>query len=207
MTPRQLAVIMPRAPAAAFVPVLTAAMAEFGIDTPLDQAAFLATVAHESAQLTCLEENLNYSAEALMRTWPSRFPPATAAIYARQPERIGNRAYANREGNRDEGSGDGWRNRGAGAIQITFENGHAACARHFGIPRDQVAAWLRTPEGACRSAGWFWQTNGISAWANVGDFDGVSDKVNRGKKTAALGDSIGWKDRLAYYQTALKVLS
>ncbi|KQW96987.1 hypothetical protein ASC94_09270 [Massilia sp. Root418] len=209
MNAQQLAVIMPQARARVdlFLAPLAAAMAEFEISTPARQAAFLATVAHESRQLAALEENLNYSAEALMRTWPQRFPPATAAAYARQPERIGNRAYAGREGNRDEASGDGWRNRGAGAIQLTFENNHAACARHFVVPRGEIAAWLRTPAGACRSAAWFWSVNRVNAWADTLDFDGVCDVVNRGKKTAVVGDAIGWKERLALYQVALQVLS
>eukprot|EP01034_Spumella_vulgaris_P033660 gene33660-41528_t len=205
----QLLAIMPlaRARADLFLAPLNAAMIEFDISSPARQAAFLATVAHESRQLAALEENLNYSADALARTWPQRFPPATAAAYARQPERIANRAYGGREGNRDEASGDGWRNRGAGAIQLTFENNHAACALHFAVPRGDIAAWLRTPVGACRSAGWFWSTNRINAWADQGDFDGVCDVVNRGKKTANIGDAIGWKDRLALYQLALEVLS
>lgn len=182
-------------------------MAEFSIDTLSRKAAFLATVAHESGQLARFSEGLNYSADALMRTWPLRFPPATAAACARQPERIANRAYANREGNRDEASGDGWRNRGAGAIQLTFENNHAACARHFGIDRDKVAAWLRTAEGALRSAGWFWMANKLNTWADEDDFDGVCDVANRGKETLVIGDAIGWAERLAIYNVAKQVLA
>jgi putative chitinase len=209
MNAAQLLSIMPlaRPRVDLFLAPLNAAMVEFDIGTPARQAAFLATVAHESSQLAALEENLNYSADALTRTWPQRFPPATAAAYARHPERIANRAYGGREGNRDEASGDGWRNRGTGLIQLTFENNHAACARHFGIPRADIAAWLRTPDGACRSAGWFWSINRLNAWADVRDFDGVCDVVNRGKKTAAVGDAIGWPERLALYLGALKVLS
>lgn len=208
MTLDQLYIIMPKARSKAgfFVPSLNRAMDEFGIASRLNQAAFLATVAHESLQLTALEENLNYSADALTRIWPRLFPPAIAKEYARLPARIANRAYAGREGNRDEASGDGWRNRGAGAIGLTFENNHAACGRYFGVPRDQVATWLRTPEGACRSAGWFWKRNGVGAFADTGDFDGVCDVVNRGRKTEKVGDAIGWSDRLAQYNTALEVL-
>lgn len=209
MNAAQLAMMMPLASNRidALLGPLNAAMAEFDITTVVRQAAFLATVGHESKQLTKLEESLNYSAEALMRTWPQRFPPAVAAAYARQPERIANHAYANREGNRDEASGDGWRNRGAGAIQLTFENNHAACAKHFGIARAEVAAWLRTPAGALRSAGWFWSANRVNSWADARDFDGVCDVVNRGKKTAVIGDAIGWAERLAMYQNALQVLA
>jgi putative chitinase len=204
----QFYIIMPKARpnAGFFVPVLNRAMDEFGIATRLNQAAFLATVAHESAQLTMLEENLNYSAEALAKIWPRLFPPAIAREYARLPTRIANRAYANREGNGNEASGDGWRNRGAGAIGLTFENNHAACGRYFRVDRNQVGAWLRTPEGACRSAGWFWKKNGVGAFADASDFDGVCDVVNRGKKTEKVGDAIGWVDRLAHYKLTLEAL-
>jgi len=200
--------IMPRARqrAGLFVPLLNAAMAEFGITTVPRRAAFLATIAHESAQLSVFEENLNYGGAALARVWPSRFPPQLAAAYARQPERIANRAYADREGNGPEASGDGWRNRGAGAIQLTFENNHAACARHFGIDRAETGAWLRSAEGACRSAGWFWSHNGLNRWADALDFDGICDVVNRGRKTATVGDAIGWPERLAFFNTAMEVL-
>jgi putative chitinase len=200
--------IMPKARqrAGLFVPALNAAMAEFGISTPPRQAAFLATVAHESGQLSVFEENLNYSSAALAKVWPSRFPPPLAAVYARQPERIANRAYASREGNGPEASGDGWRYRGAGAIQLTFANNHAACGRHFGIAGGATGVWLRSPEGACRSAAWFWSHNGINRWADALDFDGVCDMVNRGRKTAAMGDAIGWQERLAFFNTAMEVV-
>lgn len=205
MTPTQLSKIMPRA-GAPYIAALIAAMDEFGIDTPARQQMFVATVAHESAQLTVLVENLNYSAEALRRVFGKYFPTdAMAANYARQPERIANRVYANRGGNGPEASGDGWRYRGAGAIQLTFHDNQAACATYFKRPLATFGDWLRTPEGACRSAGWFWSTNKINRFADANDFDGASDTVNRGKKTAAMGDSNGWADRLAYFNTARKV--
>jgi len=205
MTPTQLSKIMPRA-SATFIESLINAMAEFGINTPARQQMFVATVAHESAQLTVLVENLNYSAEALRRVFGKYFPTdAMAANYARQPARIANRVYANRGGNGPEASGDGWRYRGTGAIQLTFHDNHAACAAYFKRPLDGIGDWLRTPEGACRSAGWFWSTNKINRFADANDFDGVSDAVNRGSKTAAVGDSNGWADRLAYFNLARKV--
>lgn len=203
----QLRKIMPQAPAGAFIVPLQQTLTKFAIADGKEVAAFLATLSHESAQLTKLEENLNYSADALHKVWPQRFPPAVAAAYARQPERIANRAYADREGNGGEASGDGWRNRGAGGIQLTFENNHAAVGAYFDIERAKVAAWLRTPAGACLSAGWFWTVNHIAPLARAGDFDGVCDVVNRGKKTAAIGDSIGWAERLNAYYTTLRGLA
>ena len=209
MTPDQLLTILPNArqQAGIFLAPLIAAMAEFGITTPARQAAFIATLGHETGQLATLVENFNYGAPGLMATWPGRFPTlAIANAYARQPERIANKVYALREGNGDEKSGDGWRYRGAGGIQLTFANNQLACAAALGIASDQIGAWLRTPLGACRSAGWFWQRNDINRWADAGDFDGVSDVVNRGRKTAAIGDAIGYADRLALYTVAARVL-
>jgi putative chitinase len=85
---------------------------DYGIDTPERVAAFIAQCAHESGNFVFLKENLNYRAESLMRTWPKHFPTMDIATqYARKPERIANRAYANRMGNGDEVSGDGWRDR------------------------------------------------------------------------------------------------
>lgn len=208
VTLAQLQAIMPlaRARAATFLAPLNATMLEFGINTPERVAAFLATIAHESAQLSRFDENLSYSAAGLLSTFGRYFTPAQAAVYARQPERIANRVYANRMGNGDEASGDGWRRSGAGAIQLTGTHNQRACAAYFKIPMTEIAAWLRTPTGAIRSAGWFWFINGLKSYADAGDFDGVCDVVNRGKKTGLIGDSIGWPDRLALYKVAQKVL-
>ncbi|HAB02349.1 MAG TPA: glycoside hydrolase family 19, partial [Pseudomonas sp.] len=101
ITEQQLLQIMPKARpvAGAFLPALNRAMVRWRIDSLVRQAAFLAQVAHESGQLRNLVENLNYSAEALVRTWPSRFTAQTAAAYARLPQRIANKAYGGRMGN------------------------------------------------------------------------------------------------------------
>lgn len=217
MTPEQIRQIMPGAGqrAEVFAEVLTAAMVEFMIDRPRRQAMFLANVAHESNQLRTLEENLNYSAEGLASTWPARFavepkaaqkvPNQIAKAIARDQERIANKVYALRDGNGDEASGDGWRYRGAGLIQLTHYNNHAACGKQFNIPPKGVGIWLRTPEGAARSAAWYWQSRGLNALADKGDFDGVCDMLNRGHKTAAEGDAIGYAARKAFYYAALEV--
>lgn len=208
MTEDQLKKILPRCDAASFIEPLNAVFAEFAINTPARQAAFIATVGHESAQLTVFSENLNYGAPALVSKFPSHFPTlAVAMTYARQPEKIANHMYANRGGNGDEASGDGWLYRGAGAIQLTFHDNQKACADYFRLPLSAMGAWLRTPEGALRSAAWFWWKNRCNDYADVGDFDGVSDAVNRGRKTAPVGDSIGWADRLALFNTAKEVLA
>jgi putative chitinase len=209
MNPEQIRQIMPNASqrAEVFAAPLTVAMVEFAIDRPQRIAAFIANVAHESMQLHALEENLNYSAQALNRIWPQKFPPHIAAVYARDQERIANRAYALREGNGDEASGDGWRYRGAGLIQLTHYNNHAACGKHFNIPPKGVGIWLRTPEGAARSAAWYWQSRALNAYADAGDFDAVCDLINKGRKTAADGDALGYAERMAFYRIALEILA
>lgn len=208
MTEDQLKKILPRCTAAVFVDPLNDVCNEFGIDTPARLAAFLATIGHESSQLTVFSENLNYGAPALVSRFPTHFPNLSVALqYARQPEKIANRLYANREGNGDEVSGDGWRYRGAGAVQLTFHDNQKACADYFRLPLSAMEGWLRTPTGALRSAGWFWWRNRCNPYADAGDFDGVCDIVNRGRKTTAIGDSIGWAERLALFNTAKGVLA
>lgn len=200
MTPEQLKQILPNAgqKAGVFAGPLTAAMDEFEINTPLRQAAFIANVGHESAHLTRLVENLNYSAEGLLRTFPKYFTSSEAALYARQPERIANRVYANRMGNGDEASGDGWRHRGAGAIQTTGADNQRAVADHFGIPFEEIGLWLQTPEGAVRSAAYFWSTNGLNDIADRGDIKLITRRVNGGLN--------GLAERVELYERALQVL-
>lgn len=190
-----------------FLSPLNAAMKEFGIDqTRKREAMFLAQVFHESGCLKYVEENLNYSAEALQRVWPSRFDVNTAAAYARNPEKIANKVYANRMGNGDEASGDGWKHRGAGLIQLTGKDNQYACATALGVSNDLVGEWLKTEVGASRSAAWFWNRAGLSSYADKGDFDSVCDLINLGHKTDKVGDSIGYADRLSLYQSFSKIL-
>lgn len=209
LTLAQLNKIMPNAGSRAeqFIVPLNQAMEQFQINTKIRQAAFLANIAHESAQLTCMEENLNYSAAALTRVWPSRFPASIATFYERQPQKIANRAYANRMGNGDEDSGDGWRYRGAGLFELTGADNQTACAKYFNMSKEDMPAWLRTPLGACLSAGWFWQRAAVDQNADSGDFDGVCDKINIGRKTSRVGDAIGYADRRHFYDIALQVMA
>lgn len=205
----QLRACMPLAGARAaqFLPWINTAIVAAEANTNDRLCMFLATIAHESGDLTRLEENMNYSAEALCRTWPSRFPtPKSAVTYARQPEKIANKVYALRGGNGDEKSGDGWRYRGAGCIQLTFLVNQSACAKFFGKKLEDMPAWLRTPEGACLSAAWFWKTRGCNDYADHGDFDGVCDIVNLGRKTTAQGDAIGFVNRLARLRSIQSVM-
>jgi putative chitinase len=208
MTADDILQILPNAGsnAGVFVDEINAACEEFEIDTPRRQAAFIATCGHESQQLNRVSENLNYSAQGLLRTFPRYFTSSQAAVYARNPERIANRVYANRMGNGDESSGDGWRYRGAGLIQVTGHDNQQAVADHFGIPRQDIGDWLRTPEGAARSAAYYWQSNGLNELADKDRFREIQALVNTGNRRTPENRIIGWDDRLALYERALMVL-
>ncbi len=202
LTLSELNAIMPHAGdnATIYLEPINATCEEFAIDNPDRQAAWLAQIAVESQELTRVEENLNYSMSRLMVVWPTLFPDAAAALpYSYEPEKLANYVYANKGGNGDEASGDGWRNRGAGLIQLTLADNHAACALHFNIPRDQIGDWLRTPEGAARSAGWYWWKHALSPLADRGYFTMITRAINR-----AL---VGQKERLAYWAKAKEVLA
>ncbi|KAF0224634.1 MAG: hypothetical protein FD176_816 [Rhodospirillaceae bacterium] len=183
---------------AKFATPLAEACAEWGIDTPLRLAAFLAQIAHESGQLRALVENLNYSAEALLRVFPRHFDAAQAAVYARQPERIGSKVYANRMGNGDETSGDGWRYRGRGLIQITGHDNYAACGTALGLDLIAQPELLERPGPAARSAGWFWHRNGLNRPADARDIETITRRIN--------GGLTGLEDRKAHYARACAAL-
>lgn len=205
----QLATIVPYAGARgpACVAAINAASARFEINTPARMAHFIGQLAHESAQLAVTRENLNYSAQALMKTWPHRFPTlAQATGFAHMPEQIANYVYANRGGNGDMASGDGWRYRGAGWIQLTFKDNQMACAEFFGVSSD-IGEWLCSPQGAALSAAWFWSTHGCNEMADRGDVDAISDTINLGHHTPAIGDAIGYAERLAFTTTAKRVFA
>ena len=181
-----------------FVNPLVEACAEFGIDTPLRQAAFLAQIAHESGQLRTLIENLNYSAEALLRVFPRHFDVGQATAYARHPQRIGSRVYANRMGNGDEASGDGWRYRGRSLIQITGHDNYAACGAALGLDLIAQPELLEQPGPAARSAGWFWHRHGLSRPADARDIETITRRIN--------GGLTGLEDRKAHYARACAAL-
>lgn len=169
------------------------------LDTPVRQAAFLAQCAVESAELTRLVENLNYGESALLRVFLKRFNQIQAKEYARRPERIANRAYAERYGNGSEASGDGYRYRGRGIIQLTFKDNYRACAAGTGIPCVVYPEYLERPEEAALSAAWYWKSRKINEAADAGDFAEVTRRVN----SALLHIS----RRKEYYVKALHVLT
>lgn len=176
---------------------IQAAMVRFGIETDLQQAMFLAQIGHESGYLSRVVENLNYAADRLCAVWPNRFPSIQAAeAFARQPERIANRVYANRLGNGDEASGDGWRFRGRGLIQITGRTNYRAAAGALELDVERSPDLLTIPEEAAASAAWFWSANKLSRFADRRDIVGCTRAIN--------GGLVGIDDRRALYDRALK---
>lgn len=164
-----------------YLPHIETAMAEFGIDTPARQAAFLAQIGHESG-------GLHWSTE----------------IWGPTP------AQTRYEGRKDLGNtqaGDGYKFKGRGLIQITGRANYQSAGDALGVDLVTRPELLAEPELAARSSAWFWQSHGLNAFADAGDFDGVSDLINRGHKTERIGDTNGYADRLALYTAAKEVLA
>lgn len=154
---------------------------EFAIDSPYRIAGFVSNVAHESAGFKFVSENLNYSAASLMRVWSSRFPTLEIAQrYAMQPEKIANRAYADRMGNGDEASGDGWKYRGRGLIQLTGKNNYVAYSLACDNEALQKPDIVAEPKCAAESAGWFWNVNRLNQLADAQDIVGMCKRINGG---------------------------
>jgi putative chitinase len=160
-------------------------------------AAFLAQVSHESAAFARTVENLNYSEAGLLKTFGSKFA-GVAAQYARKPEKIANRAYANKGGNGNEASGDGWKYRGRGYIQLTLKNNY----QHFSatVPEDIMAnPDLVATKYAIESAIWFFDANKL--WVLASDpatFSALTGKINPAK--------LGLKERTTLFNKFLKAL-
>lgn len=153
------------------------------LDTPLRLQHFMSQIAHESGGFKFAREGMNYSWEALRRTFPKYFPNDNIARqYARQPEKIGNRVYANRMGNGDEASGDGYKFSGKGLIQLTGKDNVRAYSKdRYGDERLLLdpSALTRSPD-AVLSAGWFWKKNKINELAGNDDLEGVTRRINGG---------------------------
>jgi putative chitinase len=182
-----------------FYEPLIDAMEEFEINTGKRMAAFLAQCAHESGNLHVLHENLNYKAEGLVKIFHKYFPDIdTANEYAHNPEKIANRVYSNRMGNGDEASGDGYRYCGRGLIQLTGKTNYEACGEALEVDLDANPGYLETPEGAARSAAWFWWSRDLSELADNGDIKEITRRIN--------GGFIGLEERIAHYNTALAAL-
>lgn len=206
ITEQQMLQVLPKAcpVAGIFLPALNRAMLRWKIDSRLRAAAFLAQIGHESGQLRVLVENLNYSAEALVRTWPSRFTAQTAPAYARQPEGIANRVYGGRMGNGQESSGDGWRYRGRGLIQLTGRDNYRAAGAALGLPLENQPELLEQPEYAAQSAAWWWAKHGLNELADAGRIQDIGSIINTGKPGRV---PHGAAERKALHDIAVRVLA
>lgn len=162
---------------------------KYSINTVFRACHFLSQVMHESGDFKFKEENLNYSEHGLLTTFPKYFDVETARTYARHPEKIANKVYSNRMGNGDEASGDGWRHRGFGFIQITGKDNQTKAIKDLGLTKPED---LKEDRNAMLSAGWFWNSRALNAIADNGltidVVEAVTKKVNGGK--------IGLNDRL-----------
>ena len=181
---------------------LSQLLPDYEINTPQRIAAFIAQCAHESGGFTAIKENLNYRAVTLRKLFSKYFPTDELAnAYANMPnkqEAIANRIYANRMGNGPEESGDGYRYCGRGLIQLTGKNNYSLFAESLEISVEEASEYLQTFEGAAQSACWFWESNNLNRFADVGDIKGLTKAIN--------GGYIGLEDRERHYQHALHVM-
>jgi putative chitinase len=168
----------------------------FKIIEPIQVVGFLPHICHESAQLTQVEENLNYSVNGLRSVFSKYFTVGEAEQYARQPEKIANRVYANRMGNGDEASGDGWRYRGKGLIHVTGNHNHEKCGNSLGLDLIAHPELLLETTNAALSAGWFWYSRGLNGLA--GDIRATTKVINGGLN--------GLEDRQKYFKLAKMAL-
>jgi len=170
---------------------------KYDISTPKRQAAFIGQCAHESGNFKTLQENLNYSAEGLMKTWPSRFATKEIADqYARQPAKIAGKVYNGRLGNTSEEEAAKFL--GRGLIQLTGKENYANCGTALGVDLIGNPNLLTDPMYACLSAAWFWNKKGLNALADAGDFETMTKRIN--------GGMLGLNDRKAKIAKALSVL-
>jgi putative chitinase len=199
ITKEQLSQLIPKNPYLdQWYEALSVLLPDYEINTPNRIAAFIAQCAHESASFTALHENLNYRSETLSKVWPKKFPASIAEQYAHKPEAIANRAYASRMGNGDEASGDGWRYCGRGLIQLTGKDNYTAFADSIGITPEEVSDYVQTFEGAAQSACWFWESNNLNQYADSGDIETMTKRIN--------GGTLGLEDRKKHYEHAKHVL-
>lgn len=219
LTTDQLRAIMPRCDVAVWHPLLVPEMSAWGIITTTRWAAFLAQIAHESDECRRLEENLSYTAERLLQVWPARFRVldenglldearslAKAKPYARAPEALANYVYAKRLGNGDAGSGDGWRYRGGGLIQLTGLDVYVQAQKDTGLDLLARPEQIRVPGlPAAKTACWFWRSRGCNDLADA--LDGPAPEEAFRRLTRRINGALtGLEDRRAYWVRARAVL-
>lgn len=183
-----------------WVDPLNATFSQFNIMLPVQQAAFIGQCGHECNNFKTLEENLNYRAATLMRLWPRRFPTQEIAnAYAVNPKKIANMVYASRMGNRDESSGDGYRFRGRGCIQLTGSDNYFHAGKALGVDFWADPDLVATPQYAALTAGWFWSTHKCNETAAAQDWVKLTKIIN--------GGTFGLDERIKHTNEALAVLA
>lgn len=176
---------------------LEEAFVKYDISTPQRQSCFIGQCAHESGNFKTLQENLNYSAEGLMKTWPSRFPTKEVADqYARQPAKIAGKVYNGRLGNTSEEEAAKYL--GRGLIQLTGKENYEHCGSNLGVDLLSDPNLLSDPKYAALSAAWFWNKKGLNSLADANDVETMTKRIN--------GGLIGLDDRKAKIAKALSVL-
>ena len=203
LTKDQLSQLLPKNPYIDnWYQALSQLLPDYEINTSQRIAAFMAQCAHESGGFTALKENLNYKAATLRKVFPKYFSTDELAnTYANHPnkqEAIANKVYANRMGNGDEASGDGFRYCGRGLIQLTGKSNYQAFADSLEMNVEDVPEYLQTFEGAAQSACWFWESNNLNKHADAGDIKTMTKVIN--------GGYIGLDDRIAHYEHAKHIL-
>lgn len=184
-----------------FIDPLRKTFERFDVSTKGRAAAFIAEAAHESMRFTRLEESLYYrTPERIVAMWPKRFSgPGEAAHFCRNPEELANRVYANRLGNGDEASGDGWKYRGRGLFQITGRSNYHVVSDALGANYLYAPALVAQPLDACLTAGWFWSSIHGNELADAGLIDELTRKING-------PGMVGADDRRSLYDDALQAL-
>lgn len=185
----------------AWYEALAEALPQYDITTVERVAAFIAQCAHESGGFSVLEENLNYKAATLSKLWPQRFPPGIAEEYAGKPEKIANKTYGGRMGNGPEETGEGFKYRGRGLLQLTGKDNYRACSQ--ALFQDSTLLddpdLLLDPYYAIHSACWFWNKNKLNQYADSSDLTTMTKRIN--------GGTIGLQDRIHHYNHAVEVLA
>lgn len=193
-----ISAVAPRADAVLWTTALSPFMTAGGITTPRRVAAFIGQMAWESSLFTQVEENLNYSAARMAVVWPSRFTGNVGLAEAceHNPQALANTVYCDRMGNGNAASGDGWRYRGSGLVQLTGKEMHAKFALAAKMSVDDAANYMRTPKGAAQSACWFWQLKNLNRLADLWLLMQITQLIN--------GGTNGLSQRIALCNAALK---
>lgn len=190
-------------------------LGKYKINTPLRLAHFFAQIQAESG-LKPISENLNYSAKRLIEIFKSRLDrnkdgilsdaeKAKANEIAGSPQKVGNFVYADRMGNGNESSGEGFKYRGRGFIMITGKNNYRELTKDTGVDYINNPDLLLDEVNSMVSALWFWDKNNLNKYADQDNLDSISDIINIGKITSKYGDANGFKERKEFLIESKKI--